>query len=87
MREEKGFEIVDFRKFDGPVTLTLTMDDLEYYIVRFVSSTSIHLGFEIVDFCNFDGPVTLTFTLNDLEYYIVRFVSPSIHSTIEHVDR
>ena len=42
MREEIGFEIVDFRNFDGPVTLTL--DDLEYYIVRFVSSTSIHIA-------------------------------------------
>ena len=41
MREEKGFEIVDFRNFDGPVTLTLTLDDLESYIVRFVSTTSI----------------------------------------------
>ena len=40
MREEIGFEIVNFRKFDCP--LTLTLDDLEYYIVRFVSSTSIH---------------------------------------------
>ena len=35
-----GFEIVDFRNFDAPVTLTL--DDLEYYTVRFVSSPSIH---------------------------------------------
>ena len=45
MMEEIGFEIVDFRKFDGPVTSTLTFDDLEYYIVRFVSSTSIHRRF------------------------------------------
>ena len=35
MREEIVFEIVDFRKFVGPVTLTLTLDDLEYYVVRF----------------------------------------------------
>ena len=38
MREEIGFEIVDFCKFDGP----LTLEYLEYYIVRFVSSTSTH---------------------------------------------
>ena len=37
MREEIGFEIVDFRKFDSFVTLTLTFDDLQTYIVRFVS--------------------------------------------------
>ena len=42
----EGFEIVDFRNFDGPVTLTLTLDDLEYYIVQFVSSTSIHSTIE-----------------------------------------
>ena len=44
------FEIVDFRKFDGPVTFTLTLDDLEYYIIRFVSSTSIHSTTEHVEF-------------------------------------
>ena len=42
MREEIDFEIVNFRNFDGPVTLTLILDNLEYYIVRLVSSTSIH---------------------------------------------
>ena len=42
MREEIGFEIFDFRNFDSLVTLTLTFDDLETDIVRFVSSTSIH---------------------------------------------
>ena len=42
MREEIGFEIVAFRYFDSLVTLTLTFDDLETYIVGFVSSTSIH---------------------------------------------
>ena len=49
MREETGFEIVDFRKFDDPVTLTLTLDDLEYYSVPFVSSTSIHSTIERVE--------------------------------------
>ena len=43
---EDVFEIVGFRNFDGP--LTLTLDDLEYYIVRFVSSTSIHSTIEHV---------------------------------------
>ena len=42
MREAIGFEIVDFRNFDSLVTLTLTFDDLETYIVRFVSLISIH---------------------------------------------
>ena len=42
MWEEIGFEIVDLRNFDSLVTLILTFDDLESYIVRFVSSTSIH---------------------------------------------
>ena len=46
MREEISFEIVDFREFDSP--LTLTLDDFEYYIVRFVSSTSIHSTIEHV---------------------------------------
>ena len=43
-----GFEIVDFRRFDVPVPSTLTLDDIEYYIVRFVSSTSIHSTIEPV---------------------------------------
>ena len=42
MREEIGFEIVDFRNFDSLMTLILTFDDLETDLVRFVSSTSIH---------------------------------------------
>ena len=45
---EIGFEIVDFRNFDSPLTMTLTLDDPEYYIVRFVSSTSIHCTIEHV---------------------------------------
>ena len=48
MSEEINLEIGHFRNFDGPVTLTLTLDDLEYYIVRFVSSTSIHSTIEHV---------------------------------------
>ena len=51
-----GFEIVDFRKFDAPVTLTLTLDDLEYYIVRSVSSISIDSTIEHV--------APLSFTVN-----------------------
>ena len=84
MREEIGFEIVDFRKCDGPVTLTLTFDNLEYYIVRFVSSTSNHSTVEHVAPLSFI--VTLTLTFDDLETTIVRFVSSNpIHSTTEHV--
>ena len=42
MREKIGFGIVDFCNFDSLVTLILTFDDLEAYIVRFVSPTFIH---------------------------------------------
>ena len=48
MREEIGFEIVHFRNFDRSVTLTMTLDDLEIYIVRFISSTSIDSTIEHV---------------------------------------
>ena len=48
MKEEKGFEIIDFGKFDSLVILTLTFDDLQTDIVRFVSSTSIHSTIEHV---------------------------------------
>ena len=40
MAEEIDFENGHFRNFDPSVTLTL--DDLESHIGRFVSSTSIH---------------------------------------------
>ena len=40
MAEEIDFENGHFRNFQGLVTLTL--DDLESHIGRFVSSTSIH---------------------------------------------
>ena len=43
MAREIDFENGDFRKFKGSVTLTLTSDDFESHIVRFVSSTSIHI--------------------------------------------
>ena len=42
MAEEIDFENGHFRNFQGLVTLTLTLDDLESHISRFVSSTSIH---------------------------------------------
>ena len=43
MAKEIDFENGDFRKFKGTATSTLTLDDLESHIVRFVSSTSIHI--------------------------------------------
>ena len=42
MAKTIDFENGDFREFKGSVTLTLTFDDLEIYIVRFVS-TSIQI--------------------------------------------
>ena len=48
------------RKFDSLVTLTLTFDDLEAYIVRFVSSTSIH--------STTDHVTPLSFTVNGRTY-------------------
>ena len=42
--ENADFENADFRKFEGSVTLTLTLDDLESHIVGFLSSTSIHIS-------------------------------------------
>ena len=51
MREEIGFEIVAFRYFDSLVTLTF--DDLEIYIVRFVSLTSIHSTIDHVALLSF----------------------------------
>ena len=37
------FEYGDFRKFEGSATLTLTLEDLEIHIVRFVPSTSLRI--------------------------------------------
>ena len=42
MAEEIDFENGHFRNFDKSVTLTLTLDDLDTYINRFVSSSPIH---------------------------------------------
>ena len=64
MREVIDFEIVDFRNFDSLVTLTLTFDDLETYIVRFVSSTSIHSIIEHV--------APLSFIVNGRTYVRLR---------------
>ena len=41
--KELDFGSGDFREFKCSVTLTLTLDHLENHIVRFVSSTSIHI--------------------------------------------
>ena len=43
MAKEIDFENGHFRNFGGSVTLTLTLGDLENHVVRFVSSTSIHI--------------------------------------------
>ena len=42
MAEEIEFENGHFRNFDPAVTLTLTLDDLESGITRFVSLSPIH---------------------------------------------
>ena len=42
MAEEIDFENGHFRNFDPSVTLTLTLDDLETYIIRIVSLSPIH---------------------------------------------
>ena len=42
IREEIRFKNGQNHTFEGPVTLTLTLDDLECYIVEFVSSNPIH---------------------------------------------
>ena len=46
MAEEIDFEIGHFRKFDGPVTLTL--DDRETHIVANVLSTSTNIKYWLV---------------------------------------
>ena len=48
MAEEIHFKIGIFRKFDGPVTLTLTSDDLENYIVDIGLSTSTNTSYWLV---------------------------------------
>ena len=42
MAEEIDFENDHFRNFDPCVALTLTLDDLETYVIRFVSLSPIH---------------------------------------------
>ena len=44
----------DFREFEGSVTSTLTLDHLQNHIVRFVSSTSIHITIVHMAFIEFD---------------------------------
>ena len=48
MAEEIHFKIGNFRNFDGPVTLTLTSDDLENYIVENGLSTSTNTIYWLV---------------------------------------
>ena len=46
MAEKTEFQKGDFREFKSAVTLNLTLDDLESYIVRFVSSISIRIAID-----------------------------------------
>ena len=48
MAEEIHFKIGHFRNFEGPVTLTLTSDDLESHIVAHVLSTSTNITYWLV---------------------------------------
>ena len=48
MAEEIHFKIGHFRNFEGPVTLTLTSDDLESHIVAHVLSTSTNIKYRLV---------------------------------------
>ena len=48
MAEEIHFKIGNFRNFDGPVTLTLTSDDLENYFVANGLSTSTNTIYWLV---------------------------------------
>ena len=48
MAEEIDFDFGHFRKFDGPVTLTLTSDDLESHIVAHILSTSTNITYQLV---------------------------------------
>ena len=48
MAKEIDFDFGHFRKFDGPVTLTLTTDDLESQIVAHVLSTSTNITYWLV---------------------------------------
>ena len=42
------FEIGHYRKFEGPVTLTMTSDDLESHIVAHVLSSSTNITYWLV---------------------------------------
>ena len=48
MAEEIHFKIGHFRNFEGPVTLTLTSDDIESHIVAHVLSTSTKITCSLV---------------------------------------
>ena len=47
MAEEIAFEIGYFGNFGEPVTLTLTLGDLEMYIIRYSSWTSISITIQL----------------------------------------
>ena len=48
MAEEIHFKFGHFRKFEEPVTLTSTSDDLESHIVVYVLSTSTNIIYWLV---------------------------------------
>ena len=48
MAEDINFKIGHFRNFEGPVTLTLTSDDLESHVVAHVLSTSTNIAYWLV---------------------------------------
>ena len=48
MAEEIDIDFGHFRKFDGPVTLTLASYDLDSHIVAIVSSTSTNITYWLV---------------------------------------
>ena len=54
MVEGIEFENGDFREFKGSVTLTFSLNHLENHIVRFVSSTSMHITIVHMAFIEFD---------------------------------
>ena len=55
MATEIDFENGDFGELEGSVTLNLILDHLENHIVRFDSSTSIHITIVDMAFIEFDS--------------------------------
>ena len=78
MAEKVHFKIGNFRNFDGPVTLTLTSDDLENYIVENGLSTSTNTIYWLVATLSLivDGHVRVrTDGRTDIFSIIVRVIS------------